>query len=459
MKLSNYNMFIRIDKSGNYAGYNCFSGGMYIFNKEQYAIVKQIIASPKQELEKRTEPIREKLKKGRFIIPNDFDELQMLKLKSNISRYNPNGLAMVIAPTLDCNFDCPYCYVDRGKVSMNRNTISRLKKFFRQRIKKTDWSAVSWTGGEPLLALDTIEELNLFFKNEASRSKAKYDCSMITNGYLLTEQNIQRLKKSGISQLQITIDGSKEYHDHYRFTKGGKGTYQRVVENVVLASRMGMKIALRSNIDRENYDGVYKLIDDLIDRDINRENIIFAPCMVMDVEMGQGISCGQCFSKKEFSVLEPKILSYAIKKGFKLYKKVLATHSTFCGANTMSLFVFDSHANVLKCWCNLGNADNNKIGYIAKSGNVTFTDNQVLCRWMSWDPFEIEECLKCEILPVCMGGCMYYHIMKKTDSLETACSLRKYNLKEIIKVYYQSAMNESKSTNTGPKKEKECQKT
>jgi len=447
MKVSNYNKFVQIEETGIYIGYNCLSGGMYMFNEVQYKFVRRILSSPKSEVDSEAKSVWEKLEKGRFIIPESVDELKMLKLKSNISRFNPNGLAMVVTPTLACNFDCPYCYVDRAKESMNRETISKLKKFFKQRIKKTNLGVICWTGGEPLLALDIVEELNTSFKNDALRRRAKLDCNMITNGYLLTKKNISRLKNCGISNLQITLDGSREHHDRTRFTKGEKGTFLRILDNVAEATAQGIKIVLRSNIDKENYDGIYGLIDELVEREIDLNQLVFAPCMVMDIEKGNSDSCGGCFSKNEFAPLEPKILSYAVDKGFKINKRAFATHNTYCGANTMSLFVIDSHANVLKCWCNLGNVENNKIGYISKNGEITFTDHNVLSQWMAWNPFEIEECIKCDILPLCMGGCMYYHIMGKTDNLETACSLRKYNLEEMIKTYYSSLMKKSNTLN------------
>jgi uncharacterized protein len=259
---------------------------------------------------------------------------------------------------------------------------------------------------------------------------------MITNGYLLNPDILERVIKCGIEVLQITIDGYKEYHDRFRKTTGGHKTYSKILENVIYASRKNLKIILRSNVEKENYESIYKLIDHLADSDLNKDNILFAPCMVMDVETSKGHYCGNCFSNKEFSELEPHILDYSMSKGFKLSKQLLSTTSTFCGANTMSLAVVDAYANVLKCWCNLGRAETNMVGCIDDAGAVKHTNYKNTVKWLSWDPFDIDECKNCKVLPICMGGCMYYNLMGETDVMDIGCSQRKHNLCEMIKLYY-----------------------
>jgi uncharacterized protein len=259
---------------------------------------------------------------------------------------------------------------------------------------------------------------------------------MITNGYLLKSGIIDRLKKIGINVLQITLDGYKEYHDRLRFTLGGKKTYSTILKNVIQASNSGLKIILRSNVGKENYESIYKLIDDLSDSGLDKDNVLFVPCMVMDVGTSKGHYCGNCFNNKEFASVEPELILYSIKKGFKISKEILSTHSTYCGANTLSLFVVDSYANILKCWCNLGRGETNKIGYLNENGDLIYTNYKNVLQWMSWDPFDIEQCRKCSVLPICMGGCMYYNVMGETDIIEIGCSHRKYNLEEVLKVFY-----------------------
>ena len=64
---------------------------------------------------------------------------------------------------------------------------------------------------------------------------------------------------------------------------------------------------------------------------------------------------------------------------------------------------------------------------------------------MTWDPFEKSECLKCPVLPNCMGGCPYVGIRSEGQD-KGDCSILKYNLGEIIALtyYYERAVEEMK---------------
>jgi len=123
-------------------------------------------------------------------------------------------------------------------------------------------------------------------------------------------------------------------------------------------------------------------------------------------------------------------------KGFGFVEQKLSAMRTYCGANTMPLFVIDSHANVLKCWCNLGRSEKNKIGSINEEGEFIISNFNALARWMSMDPFTNSICLECSVLPICMGGCIYYQVADNYDSFEDGCSHLRYNLESILKLLY-----------------------
>lgn len=422
-----------------YIGYNTVSNGFYVFNEKQFQEVEEILDNPGNTTKKTNSSIlKEKLIKARFLVDDDMDELKILKLRNNITRFNPNVTALVIAPTLSCNFDCPYCYVDRDKVTMERQTIDALKNFFLKKINRSNNAVVCWTGGEPTLALGIVEELSSFFQNEANKNNIPYQCSMVTNGYSLTPEIIERLKQCGIEKLQVTLDGYREYHDNLRHTPGGGKTYDRILANLVTAAISGLKITLRSNINKDNYEGIYKLIDEMDEVFKDKDNLIFAPAMVTEVKEVKTFCPCNVFTNREFSQLEPGILFYALQKGFKIEADKLSTYRVFCGANTLALHVIDPQANILKCWCHLGRADKNRVGYIKEDGEAVYTDYKTLATWMSWNPFEIDECLKCKVLPICMGGCMYHNLMGETDTIDIGCTHRRHNIEEILKLFYLS---------------------
>lgn len=61
-------------------------------------------------------------------------------------------------------------------------------------------------------------------------------------------------------------------------------------------------------------------------------------------------------------------------------------------------------------------------------------------KWLDFDPFSIEKCSECRILPLCLGLCP-----QKTmdDPSFRTCATLKYTLVEDLKVYYNSRHRKS----------------
>ena len=77
---------------------------------------------------------------------------------------------------------------------------------------------------------------------------------------------------------------------------------------------------------------------------------------------------------------------------------------------------------------------------IVAQSNLPVEDN--LNKWIAFAPFYFEKCKTCEILPSCMGGCVYPAVMEHG---EPRCPTWKFNMKERVWLYRQCLINESKS--------------
>ncbi|HUI57909.1 MAG TPA: radical SAM protein [Bryobacteraceae bacterium] len=104
-------------------------------------------------------------------------------------------LAHVI-PMRRCNLSCAYCneYDDHSKPVPVDVMYQRL-----DRLAGLGTNIITISGGEPLLHPD----LDLII---ARARKHGMIAGMITNGYLLTAERIQRLNQAGLDHLQISID-------------------------------------------------------------------------------------------------------------------------------------------------------------------------------------------------------------------------------------------------------------
>ena len=101
-----------------------------------------------------------------------------------------------IIPIRRCNLACAYCneYDDFSKPVATDIVISRINK-----LADLGTSIITLSGGEPLLHPDLDEII------AAMRHRGVMAC-MITNGYLLVPERVQRLNRAGLDHMQISID-------------------------------------------------------------------------------------------------------------------------------------------------------------------------------------------------------------------------------------------------------------
>jgi MoaA/NifB/PqqE/SkfB family radical SAM enzyme len=120
-------------------------------------------------------------------------ELRMI-YKGLVSTDHP--ILAHIIPVRRCNLSCAYCneYDDHSKPVPLETMHQRI-----DRLAALGTTIITISGGEPLLHPD----LDLI----VARIRAhRMIAGMITNGYLLTAERIQRLNRAGLEHLQISID-------------------------------------------------------------------------------------------------------------------------------------------------------------------------------------------------------------------------------------------------------------
>src|SRR5580700_9281882 len=101
-----------------------------------------------------------------------------------------------IVPMRFCNLSCAYCneYDDVSKPVPLDEMIRRI-----DHLARLGTSIITISGGEPLLHPD-LDEIIARIRHHGRMA------GMITNGYLLMPERIQRLNKAGLDHLQISID-------------------------------------------------------------------------------------------------------------------------------------------------------------------------------------------------------------------------------------------------------------
>lgn len=341
-----------------------------------------------------------------FLIEDAKDEFAELKVRNRLGRYFTTSLGVTIAPTLMCNFECDYCFERNKTKAMTPETVDAVYEFLLDRLRGKTSFGITWYGGEPLLALDVIRTLTKKLVKICGLMKINFSADIISNGYLMTEEVAKELAEElRVKSWQITIDGPPEIHDKRRPLKDGGKTYETCFSNLLKTHGFFNNVILRINIDKRNQKHVPKFFKAIQKAGIgDKVNVSLAK--VDDfTEVCQGIGA-YCYSAKDFAKLHIGLNEKAHELGIDtVHPPRLFTN--YCTADCVDTFVIDSYGNVSKCWNCVGDEEK-RIGTVFSE---TFNDN--LTKWLSLDPLEREDCVKCKYLPICMGGCPYNAIYAK----------------------------------------------
>lgn len=161
----------------------------------------------------------------------------MIELKS--------PLACVWEITNRCNFFCPHCRAYTESPEDN----PKIENVIISQLVESEVLSVNISGGEPLLnprIFTIIQEL----------TKNNIDVGISTNGFIFKDK-AYHLLDAGINFVQISIDGSREFHDSFR---GVKGAFDRAIESIVLAKRMGLFVQMNTTITASNMQYIFKNI-------------------------------------------------------------------------------------------------------------------------------------------------------------------------------------------------------
>lgn len=122
-----------------------------------------------------------------------------------------------------------------------------------------DTASFGFQGGEPTLS--GLDFYNSFI-DHAEKYCGRADYTLQTNGLILNKEWALWLKEHDFL-VGISLDGSKQFHDHYRKDKNGRGTHNKVFNNAKLLLSTGVKINILVTVTKEiaeNAKEVYSLL-------------------------------------------------------------------------------------------------------------------------------------------------------------------------------------------------------
>lgn len=172
--------------------------------------------------------------------------------------------------TLNCNFDCLHCgsSAGRNKHFNNELTTEEIKKVFKSISNQTDAKKVmvAITGGEPLLRKDIFEVMGY-------AHSLGFSWGMVTNGSLVTAEVVEKMKKSGMSTVVVSIDGIGKVHDDFRQTPG---SYQKAIQAIKLLVNSGAfkDVQITTTVHPKNFCNLEKMAKEFTLLGINSWRLI-----------------------------------------------------------------------------------------------------------------------------------------------------------------------------------------
>ncbi len=363
-----------------------------------------------------------------FIISEDTDEIKQLKEKYWDNKFNNGVLNLSIMTTMSCNFNCVYCFEKRSNSILSSDIQDGICEFIENNIEKYRKVHVDWYGGEPLLQKKIILSLSKRILDICQKYQKEYSATVTTNGYLLDNLSESDFTECRIDSIQVTLDGTKQTHDSRRMLVNGDGTYDKILENLCRVKEF-LEINLRINVDYNNIDDVESLLQALKEKEL--EKCILS---IKGVVSSEANPCeADIMPDKVFSEQILKLYMLAINLGIStvLFYPLQFFKKTFCIVDTDTQFIISPEGGIYKCGENYDKEDPGRIGEILKSGEMHINTYD-LVKWNK-DPFAYPECVECEILPLCWGGCQLKRNVKKLIPCYTEY---KNSIEEILQMYY-----------------------
>lgn len=393
MKLSRYNHHII---KGNYSyWYNGLTNSYFRLSKNTGAALFDSIRNI-EEIEQHFPSLYDKLKSGGFYIDNDFDEIGVIRERSNATKNSQNSF-LIIIPTLNCNFSCWYCIQDHISSIMSEETIEKVKRHidYLINVEKIDSLHIDWFGGEPLMFFKKVAEpISRYAKSRCFEKGIPFLNGATTNAFYLTAEKYAILKQLEFKHFQITIDGNKEYHDNVKVQKGLDSSFDHALNNIngYLLFNKDANVTLRINYTHSNLNEyIVEQVSSKIETSV-RSRVCIMPRKVWQEDVDNAFITSlniilRKFENDGFKVLywEPTIDGVPCYVSKELYKTI------------------NYNGFVLKCTANDDMYSKSPKGIINDDGSITWDEDY----FNSYNhiTFENGKCLACKYLPGCYGQC------------------------------------------------------
>jgi len=341
------------------------------------------------------------------IVVKEEEELERIK-KLAEQTTDKQFQSLYLITTTNCNLDCSYCFYRSsfsGSLKHRQNMSyevakKAIDKFFdivsKNVVTDNYWQQITFYGGEPLINKQMLMKAIPYAREKFND---KYTSLVINTNLVLLDKDIINLFKENNVEVQVSLDGNREQHDLNRKNVAGQGSYDIVIKNMKILIKNGIKVlpmitATDANINNFN-ETLWKIVKEL-NVDDYAVNILITNSFETNSEYTLTLSKEMLKAFKKFGNIAN---DYSFVE---LYEMLLGKDKTIaknsCGC-TRKITIFPN-GEVYSCQA-MEKLDINKMGEI----DTDFINNPNWELWKKRNKFYNEECLNCEVVASCGGGC------------------------------------------------------
>jgi uncharacterized protein len=369
---------------------------------------------------------------GGHVVGATVDELAVVRNNYEATRSAKGGLTLTIAPTMACNFACGYCFqgLNKPTTKMKPDVQNAIIDFVKAK-KDLKSLSVVWYGGEPLMGKDSIFRLSDLLISYCDKRKIAYSAGIVSNGWFLNGEMAAQLYTRRVRWAQVTIDGDRGTHDKMRPLTSGRGTFDRVLDNIAEAlDQTAISINARVNVGQGNVDKVSAMLDGFVERNFAKRgnfSVYFAPIEASTPESGSAFD--ERLSRADFNRKVLALEERARRLGFASIEKPSSGFAGMCVAASNGGYVVSGNGDVHKCW-ETAHDPSKRTGSIFEPDKLHDSVNATL--WSEWTPFDNPICTSCKILPMCGGFCAHRFVYSNPEQAALPCPSWKWNTAEYI---------------------------
>jgi uncharacterized protein len=378
--------------------------------------------------------------RGYLTIHDDAAEDRMaqkfaLSLESKEARRTPLFYLMM---TYECQLRCPYCFEHDTRARLRREGL--LESAIRPDLIVAAFDAMdeieahapnracTLYGGEPLEADNRLVVEQVL----AEGRRRGYRFMAASNGVDL-QHYLHLLGPDGVAGLHVPLDGTQITHDRTRIGKHHAPTFERIVDNLVEAQRLGVRIRVRVNADRDVLDRLDELATYLEDRGFFSSPLFSCYVKAVFPTRSGKIQVGAITDADVALKLGNSPRLARIFSGYPVIHDRIdslfggstsdALRPGHCGAPSGQILIFDPGGSIFPC--------NNVVGERRHQIGTYFPtlrwNDDVRQSWAHRTVGRMAELYSCKYALFCGGGCLYDAQVQHGSIKQKSCDCGKFS--------------------------------